>query len=179
MGRASRPASAQVCAPLRETKPGHQMQADWATVGRGADKLKVFIATLGSAYVEFCDDQRVETLIRDHENALLAFGGSHRGALRQHAHSGDRAEHVHAAAKRKNARYIDFLEEVLRAERDARRVRVREMLTLPAQKTLQSHDFAFATGAPRRKYRSSHRSALSRVLRTSPVQTGVWTMPDD
>jgi hypothetical protein len=28
---------------------------------------------------------------------------SHRGALRQHAHSGDRAEHVQAAAKRKNA----------------------------------------------------------------------------
>ena len=39
------------------------MQADWATVGRGADKLKVFIATLGwsrAAYVEFCDDERVE-----------------------------------------------------------------------------------------------------------------------
>jgi transposase len=30
-----------------ETEPGHQMQADWATVGRGADQLKVFIATLG------------------------------------------------------------------------------------------------------------------------------------
>jgi transposase len=61
-----------------ETEPGHQMQADWATVGRGADKLKVFIATLGwsrAAYVEFCDDERVETLIRAHENALLAFGG--------------------------------------------------------------------------------------------------------
>ncbi len=30
-----------------ETEPGHQMQADWASVGRGADKLSVFIATLG------------------------------------------------------------------------------------------------------------------------------------
>ncbi len=30
-----------------ETAPGHQMQADWTTVGRGGDKLKVFIATLG------------------------------------------------------------------------------------------------------------------------------------
>ncbi len=61
-----------------ETEPGHQMQADWATVGRGADKLKVFIATLGwsrAAYVEFCDDEKVESLIRCHENALLAFGG--------------------------------------------------------------------------------------------------------
>ena len=61
-----------------ETEPGHQMQADWATVGRGADKLKVFIATLGwsrATYVEFCDDERVETLIGCHERAFLAFGG--------------------------------------------------------------------------------------------------------
>ena len=61
-----------------ETEPGHQMQADWATVGRGTDMLKVFIATLGwsrASYVEFCDDERVETLIGCHERALLAFGG--------------------------------------------------------------------------------------------------------
>ena len=47
-----------------------------------------------------------------------------------------------AAAKRKDASYADFLEEVLRAERDARRVRGREMLTrtagFPAQKTLEA-----------------------------------------
>ena len=61
-----------------ETEPGHQMQADWATVGKGAAKLKVFIATLGwsrMAYVEFCDDEQVETLIACHERAFLAFGG--------------------------------------------------------------------------------------------------------
>jgi transposase len=61
-----------------ETKPGRQMQADWATVGRGADKLSLFIATLGwsrSAYVEFCDDERVETLIGCHETAFLTFAG--------------------------------------------------------------------------------------------------------
>ena len=61
-----------------ETEPGQQMQADWATVGRGSEKLKVFIATLGwsrMAYVEFCDDERVETLIACHERAFLAFGG--------------------------------------------------------------------------------------------------------
>ena len=61
-----------------ETEPGQQMQADWATVGTGAGKLKVFIATLGwsrAAYVEFCDDERVETLIACHERAFLAFGG--------------------------------------------------------------------------------------------------------
>jgi transposase len=39
------------------------MQADWATVGCGADCLSVFIATLGwsrMAYAEFCDDECVE-----------------------------------------------------------------------------------------------------------------------
>lgn len=61
-----------------ETEPGRQMQADWATVGRGAGKLKVFIATLGwsrMAYVEFCDNEQVETLISCHEHAFLSFGG--------------------------------------------------------------------------------------------------------
>lgn len=67
-----------------ETEPGQQMQADWASVGRGGDKLSVFIATLGwarAAYVEFCNDERVETLIDCHENAFLAFGGVPREVL--------------------------------------------------------------------------------------------------
>ena len=58
-----------------------------------------------------------------------------------------------SAAKRKDASYADFLEEVLKGERDARRVRAREMLTriagFPALKTLEAYDFAFASGAPR------------------------------
>jgi transposase len=61
-----------------ETEPGEQMQADWATVGTGAAKLKVFVATLGwsrMAYVEFCDNEQVETLIGCHERAFVAFGG--------------------------------------------------------------------------------------------------------
>ena len=61
-----------------ETDPGQQMQADWATVGHASRKLKVFIATLGwsrMSYVEFCDDEQVETLIACHERAFLAFGG--------------------------------------------------------------------------------------------------------
>ena len=72
------PAPAPAPAVRFETEPGHQMQADWATVERGADKLKVFIATLSwsLAYVKFCDDERVETLIRAHENALLRLAAS-------------------------------------------------------------------------------------------------------
>jgi DNA replication protein DnaC len=59
------------------------------------------------------------------------------------------------AAKRKDASFADFLEEVLKAEREARRARAREMLTrtagFPAIKTLEAFDFAFATGAPRQQ----------------------------
>ncbi len=61
-----------------ETEPGCQMQADWATVGRGADKLSVFIGTLGwsrTAYVEFCDNEQLETLLGCHENAFGCFSG--------------------------------------------------------------------------------------------------------
>jgi transposase len=67
-----------------ETEPGRQMQADWATVGRGAGRLCVFVATLGwsrAAYVEFCEDERIETLIRCHEHAFAAFGGVSREVL--------------------------------------------------------------------------------------------------
>lgn len=57
------------------------------------------------------------------------------------------------SAKKKDATFADFLEEVLRAEREARRVRAREMLTrtagFPAMKTLEAYDFAFAIGAPK------------------------------
>ena len=57
------------------------------------------------------------------------------------------------AAKTDDISYADFLERVLRAERDARRVRSAEMLTrtagFPALKTLEDYDFAFATGAPK------------------------------
>jgi transposase len=63
----------RVSAARFETEPDRQMQADWATVGRGAGRLCVFVATL--AYVEFCADERIETLIRCHEHAFAAFGG--------------------------------------------------------------------------------------------------------
>lgn len=59
------------------------------------------------------------------------------------------------AATRKDASYADFLEDVLRAEREARHIRSRDMLTkmagFPALKSLEAYDFAFATGAPRQQ----------------------------
>jgi DNA replication protein DnaC len=57
--------------------------------------------------------------------------------------------------QRQDASFADFLEAILRAERAARRVRSREMLTrtagFPILKTLDDYDFAFATGAPRQQ----------------------------
>lgn len=51
--------------------------------------------------------------------------------------------------------FIDFVEELLVAERESRRARAREMFVqiagFPAIKTLDQYDFAFATGAPRKQ----------------------------
>lgn len=57
------------------------------------------------------------------------------------------------AAKKKDVSYSDFLEQVFRAERQAKRRRACEMLTrvagFPTIKTLDDFDFGFATGAPK------------------------------
>ena len=75
------------------------------------------------------------------------------------------------AAKRKDASYADFLEQVLRAERDARRVRSASMLArtagFPAIKTLEDYDFGFATGAP--KAQIQELASLGFVERTENV----------
>ena len=55
----------------------------------------------------------------------------------------------------REATFGDFLEEVLRAEAEARQVRAKEMAArvagFPAIKTLESYDWSFATGAPRKQ----------------------------
>lgn len=61
-----------------ETEPGYQMQVDWAEFRRGKDRLSAFIATLGfsrACYVEFVTDEKLQTLIRCHQNAFDYFGG--------------------------------------------------------------------------------------------------------
>ena len=59
------------------------------------------------------------------------------------------------SAAAKEASFADFLEETLRAERDARSARAREMFArvagFPAIKTLDGFDFGFAAGVPRRQ----------------------------
>ena len=67
-----------------ETDPGRQMQADFASIRRGRDRLAVFIATLGwsrATYVEFVHDERLETLLDCHEHAFFFFGGVPREVL--------------------------------------------------------------------------------------------------
>ncbi|MGO9605416.1 MAG: IS21 family transposase [Candidatus Binataceae bacterium] len=67
-----------------ETDPGRQMQADFATIRRGRDRLSVFIATLGwsrATFVEFVIDERLETLLGCHERAFYFFGGVPREVL--------------------------------------------------------------------------------------------------
>ena len=67
-----------------ETEPGRQMQADFATIRRGKDRLAVFIATLGwsrATFVEFVTDERMETLLSCHERAFFYFGGVPREVL--------------------------------------------------------------------------------------------------
>jgi len=58
------------------------------------------------------------------------------------------------AAVRQEKSYIQFLEEVLRAEEAFRKERSREVMTrmakFPAPKTIEGYDFSFAAGAPKR-----------------------------
>ena len=62
-----------------ETRPGRQMQVDWAVIRRGSDPLSVFVAVLGHsrmAYAQFVTDERLETLMACHEAAFAFFGGT-------------------------------------------------------------------------------------------------------
>jgi DNA replication protein DnaC len=68
----------------------------------------------------------------------------------------------------KEASFADFLEETLRAERDARRARAREMVArvagFPTIKTLDGFDFGFASGVPRSQIQDRWKEALHRTV---------------
>lgn len=67
-----------------ETEPGEQMQVDWGEFKMGLFKLHAFIAILGysrMSYVEFTDDETVDTLIQCLQNAFEYFGGVVRTVL--------------------------------------------------------------------------------------------------
>lgn len=59
-----------------ETNPGHQMQMDWIEFPK--DNLSAFVATMGysrASYVEYVNNEKVETLLACHQNAFNYFGG--------------------------------------------------------------------------------------------------------
>lgn len=59
-----------------ETKKGQQMQVDWVEFPK--EGLSAFVATMGysrASYVEYVDNEKVETLIKCHMNAFSYFGG--------------------------------------------------------------------------------------------------------
>ena len=70
--------------PLRDRAWPCRCRPTGRRSGAGQTSSRCSIATLGwsrATYVEFCDDERVETLIGCHENAFLAFGGVPREVL--------------------------------------------------------------------------------------------------
>ncbi len=61
-----------------KTEPGEQMQVDWAEFKFGKIKLHAFVATLGYSrfnYVEFVDNEKIETLLACHQKAFEFFDG--------------------------------------------------------------------------------------------------------
>ena len=59
-----------------ETNPGQQMQMDWVEFPK--DNLSAFVATMGysrASYVEYVDNEKIETLLACHQNAFNYFGG--------------------------------------------------------------------------------------------------------
>lgn len=80
--RTLRPAVAKDPLVRFETAPGEQLQVDWIEFKR--DGLSAFVATLGysrASYVQYVVDERIDTLIACHVNALESFGGVPREVL--------------------------------------------------------------------------------------------------
>ena len=79
--------------------------------------------------------------------------------------------HLAQQAAKTEASFADFLEQLLATERAARAERSRQtllkMASLPAVKTLEQYDFAFASGAPRAQLQEL--SALTFLERTENI----------
>src|SRR5437762_5582850 len=74
-----------------ETKPGEQMQVDWAVIRRGTNRLSVFVATLGwskpGLLCRVCQRRAGGDLDRGaRERVSRLWRRAARGAVRQYAH---------------------------------------------------------------------------------------------
>ncbi|KPX13497.1 Transposase/IS protein, partial [Pseudomonas amygdali pv. dendropanacis] len=94
-------------------------------------------------------------------------------ACRTYSHTGFRRGWPRLAQQAASGEdsFADFLEKLLAAETDARSERSRQALlktaALPAVKTLEQYDFAFATGVPRAQLQEL--AALSFVGRAENI----------
>lgn len=95
--------------------------------------------------------------------------------------------HLAQQSADEQASFADFLEKILSGEHQAKRERSRstllKMATLPAVKTLEQYDFAFASGAPRAQIQELANLASSTVPRTSSCSDppawarATWQLP--
>ncbi len=95
-----------------ETKPAQQMQVDWVEFRK--EGLSAFVATMGysrTSYVEYVDNERVETLIQCHINAFNYFGGVPQEALYDNMKTVIIKRNAYGRAKHKfNEQFRDFAE---------------------------------------------------------------------
>src|SRR5260363_268824 len=67
-----------------ETPAGQQMQCDWIVFRRGKHTLSAFVSTLSwsrTSFVEFVNNEKLDTLLAYHEHAFEYFGGVPREIL--------------------------------------------------------------------------------------------------
>ena len=95
-----------------ETDKGQQMQVDWVEFPK--DGLSAFVATMGysrASYVEYVNNERVETLIRCHMNAFNYFGGVPKEALYDNMKTMITKRNAYGVGKHKfNEQFRDFAE---------------------------------------------------------------------
>ena len=93
-----------------ETDKGQQIQVDWVEFPK--DGLSAFVATMGysrTSYVEYVDNERVETLIQCHINAFNYFGGVPQEALYDNMKTVIIKRNAYGSGKHKfNAQFQDF-----------------------------------------------------------------------
>jgi len=95
-----------------ETKPGEQMQVDFGHFRYGNKSFYAFVAVLGYSrmlYVEFVENQQVDTLIKCHENAFSYFGGIPKKCLYDNMKSVIIKRNAYGESHHKlNASFYDF-----------------------------------------------------------------------
>lgn len=95
-----------------ETAPAQQMQVDWIEFPK--EKLSAFVATMGysrASYVEYVENEQVDTLIACHMNAFGYFGGVPHECLYDNMKTVILKRNVYGFGKHKfNEQFRDFAE---------------------------------------------------------------------